>query len=125
MRCPACRFRFFRCLSCRLGADLVARLKQLWTPVEHRPAYKLPERTIAQRVNDIIGEQCGVSDEEIAAASTLEELGSADSLEAMEICIALEEEFDIEISDEEFERLHSLQELRDFVEAFTLTAFTG
>ena len=79
----------------------------------------MPERTIAQRVNDIIGAQFGVSDEEIAAANTLEELGSADSLEAMEICIALEEEFDIEIADEEFEQLHSLQELRDFVETFT------
>ena len=75
----------------------------------------MPERTIAQRVDDVIGAQFGVSDEEIAAASTLEELGS-DSLEEIELCIALEEEFNIEISDEKFERLHSLQELRDFVE---------
>ncbi len=57
--------------------------------------------TIEERVKKIIGEQLGVKQEEVTNnASFVEDLG-ADSLDTVELVMALEEEFDTEIPDEE------------------------
>ncbi len=60
--------------------------------------------TIEERVKKIIGEQLGVKQEEVTNnASFVEDLG-ADFLDTVELVMALEEEFDTEIPDEEAEK---------------------
>lgn len=60
---------------------------------------------IEERVKKIIVEQLGVKEEEVKAeASFVDDLG-ADSLDTVELVMALEEEFDTEIPDEEAEKL--------------------
>ncbi len=61
--------------------------------------------TTDERVKKIIVEQLGVKEEEVVnSASFVDDLG-ADSLDTVELVMALEEEFDIEIPDEEAEKL--------------------
>ena len=65
--------------------------------------------TIEERVKKIIGEQLGVKQEEVTNnASFVEDLG-ADSLDTVELVMALEEEFDTEIPDEEAEKITTVQ----------------
>ena len=68
--------------------------------------------TIEERVKKIIGEQLGVKQEEVTNnASFVEDLG-ADSLDTVELVMALEEEFDTEIPDEEAEKITTVQAQR-------------
>ncbi len=64
--------------------------------------------SIKDRVKEIVCEQLGVSAEEVTPeASFIEDLG-ADSLDIVELVMALEEEFDIEIPDEDAERIQTI-----------------
>ena len=61
------------------------------------------------RVNKIVDEQLGVKEEEVKAeASFVDDLG-ADSLDTVELVMALEEEFETEIPDEEAEKITTVQ----------------
>ncbi|AOM40468.1 MULTISPECIES: acyl carrier protein [Enterobacterales] len=72
--------------------------------------------TIDERVKKIIVEQLGVKEEEVVnTASFVDDLG-ADSLDTVELVMALEEEFDIEIPDEEAEKITTVQAAIDYVE---------
>ncbi|NNL67330.1 MAG: acyl carrier protein [Myxococcales bacterium] len=65
---------------------------------------------LEERVTEIIMEQLGVSREEIRPeASFIDDLG-ADSLDIVELVMAMEEEFDIEIPDEEAEKIQTIQD---------------
>lgn len=65
--------------------------------------------SIEERVKKIIVEQLGVKEEDVKPeASFVEDLG-ADSLDTVELVMALEEEFDIEIPDEEAEKITTVQ----------------
>ena len=71
--------------------------------------------TIEERVKKIIGEQLGVKQEEVTNnASFVEDLG-ADSLDTVEQVMALEEEFDTEIPDEEAEKITTVQAAIDYI----------
>ncbi|EIL6002213.1 TPA: acyl carrier protein [Escherichia coli] len=71
--------------------------------------------TIEERVKKIIGEQLGVKQEEVTNnASFVEDLG-ADSLGTVELVMALEEEFDTEIPDEEAEKITTVQAAIDYI----------
>ena len=71
--------------------------------------------TIEERVKKIIGEQLGVKQEEVTNnASFVEDLG-ADSLDTVEPVMALEEEFDTEIPDEEAEKITTVQAAIDYI----------
>ncbi|ECW0627854.1 acyl carrier protein [Salmonella enterica subsp. enterica serovar Typhimurium] len=71
--------------------------------------------TIEERVKKIIGEQLGVKQEEVTNnASFVEDLG-ADSLDTVELAMALEEEFDTEIPDEEAEKITTVQAAIDYI----------
>ena len=71
--------------------------------------------TIEERVKKIIGEQLGVKQEEVTNnASFVEDLG-ADSLDTVELVMALEEEFDTEIPDEEAEKITTVQAAIDYI----------
>jgi len=72
------------------------------------------EQTIS-RVRALISESLGVSDEEITpSASFIEDLG-ADSLDIVELVMAIEKEFDIEISDDDAERIATVQDAIDYI----------
>ncbi len=75
--------------------------------------------TVEQRVKKIVVEQLGVKEEEvIAEASFVDDLG-ADSLDTVELVMALEEEFECEIPDEEAEKITTVQQAIDYVTAHT------
>jgi len=73
--------------------------------------------TIEERVKKITVEQLGVSEDEVKTeASFVDDLG-ADSLDTVELVMALEEEFDTEIPDEEAEKITTVQAAIDYVTA--------
>lgn len=70
---------------------------------------------IEQRVKDIIVEQLGVKREQVnEGASFIDDLG-ADSLDTVELVMALEEEFNIEIPDEEAEKIQTVGEAVNYI----------
>jgi acyl carrier protein len=75
--------------------------------------------TIVERVTKLVCEQLGVKEEEVTPeASFVEDLG-ADSLDTVELVMALEEEFETEIPDEEAEKITTVKEAIDYIEANT------
>ena len=71
---------------------------------------------VAQKVKQIIAEQLGVKIEEVTdTASFVDDLG-ADSLDTVELVMALEEEFGIEIPDEDAEKMTSVGEAVRYIE---------
>ena len=71
--------------------------------------------SIEERVKKIVCEQLGVKEDEVkATASFVDDLG-ADSLDTVELVMALEEEFDLEIADEEAEKISTVQEAVDYI----------
>lgn len=75
--------------------------------------------SIEERVKAIIVDQLGVNPEDVKPeASFVEDLG-ADSLDTVELVMALEEEFETEIPDEEAEKISTVQSAIDYVKAHT------
>ena len=71
--------------------------------------------SVEERVQKIVCEQLGVSPEEVKlAASFIVDLG-ADSLDTVELVMAFEEEFEIEIPDEEAEEISTVQNAVDYI----------
>ena len=71
--------------------------------------------SIEERVKKIIIEQLGVSEDEVSEeASFVDDLG-ADSLDTVELVMALEEEFECEIPDEEAENITTVKQAMDYV----------
>ena len=73
--------------------------------------------SIEDRVKKIVVEQLGVKAEEVQNNSSFTEDLGADSLDTVELVMALEEEFDTEIPDEEAEKITTVQEAIDYVNA--------
>jgi acyl carrier protein len=70
---------------------------------------------IEARVKKIVVEQLGVKDEEVTAdASFVDDLG-ADSLDTVELVMALEEEFETEIPDEDAEKIFTIKHAVDYI----------
>ena len=73
--------------------------------------------TVETQVNAIVAEQLGVKLEQVTNnASFVDDLG-ADSLDTVELVMALEEEFETEIPDEDAEKITSVQQAIDYVTA--------
>ncbi|BCA55866.1 acyl carrier protein (ACP) [Nitrospira japonica] len=71
--------------------------------------------TVDERVKKIIAEQLGVEEDEVTSeASFVEDLG-ADSLDTVELVMALEEEFGIEIPDEDAEKILTVGKALDYI----------
>jgi acyl carrier protein len=74
---------------------------------------------VEERIRAIIAEQLEVQEDEVVPeASFADDLG-ADSLDLVELVMAMEEEFGIEITDEEAERIQSVQDAINFIEERT------
>ena len=70
---------------------------------------------IAEKIKKIISEQLNVSEEDVVPeASFVDDLG-ADSLDQVELIMAMEEEFDLSISDEDAEKIATVQNAIDFI----------
>ena len=75
--------------------------------------------SIQERVKKIVVEQLGVSEDQVTAdASFVDDLG-ADSLDTVELVMALEEEFDAEIPDDEAEKITTVKQAVQFIQANT------
>ncbi|MGJ8643061.1 MAG: acyl carrier protein [Luteolibacter sp.] len=76
----------------------------------------MSDKTIAERVKEIIVDQLGVSADQVTTeAKFVEDLG-ADSLDTVELVMALEEEFDVEVPDDEAEKLQAVKDVVTFIE---------
>jgi acyl carrier protein len=69
-----------------------------------------------ERLKKIIVEQLGVDEEEVTPQASFVEDLNADSLDLVELIMSLEEEFGMEISDEDAEKIQKVQDAVDFIE---------
>ena len=78
--------------------------------------------SVEQRVKEIICEQLGVSEEQVTPeASFIEDLG-ADSLDIVELVMALEEEFGLDIPDEDADKLKTVGDAMEYLKSHATTS---
>ena len=73
--------------------------------------------SVEQRVKKIVAEQLGVNEADVKNESTFVDDLGADSLDTVELVMALEEEFECEIPDDEAEKITSVQQAVDYIKA--------
>ncbi|OQY09833.1 MAG: acyl carrier protein [Fusobacteriia bacterium 4572_132] len=72
---------------------------------------------LLDQVKEVVVEQLGVEEEQVVeTASFIDDLG-ADSLDTVEMIMALEEEFEIEIPDDEAEKLKTVRDVMEYIQA--------
>ena len=72
--------------------------------------------TISDRLKKIIVDQLGVDESEVVPSASFVEDLNADSLDLVELIMSLEEEFKLQISDEDAEKITTVQEAEDYIE---------
>ena len=72
--------------------------------------------TVSERLRNIIVEQLGVEESEVVPSASFVEDLNADSLDLVELIMSLEEEFKLQISDEDAEKITTVQEADDYIE---------
>lgn len=83
----------------------------------HSDGLEMSDMTIEERVKKIIVDMLGVNPEDVVpSASFVNDLG-ADSLDTVELVMALEEEFETEIPDEEAEQINTVQAAIDYIKS--------
>jgi acyl carrier protein len=75
--------------------------------------------SVEERVKQIVVEQLGVSEDEVSGDSSFVDDLGAHSLDTVELVMALEEEFNGEIPDEEAEKITTVQQAIDYINAHT------
>lgn len=70
---------------------------------------------VEERVKKIVSDQLGKSTDEIESDSSFVDDLGADSLDTVELVMALEEEFDLEIADEDAEKISTVNEAVDYI----------
>ena len=73
--------------------------------------------SIEQKVMELVVDQLGVSAEEVKPESSFVETLGADSLDLTELIMAMEEEFDIEIDDEDAQKIITVQDATNYIKA--------
>lgn len=71
--------------------------------------------TINERLKRIISEQLGVDESQVTPEASFEEDLNADSLDLVELIMSLEEEFGVEISEEEAEKIRTVGDAEEFI----------
>ena len=72
--------------------------------------------SISERLKKIIVDQLGVDENEVVPSASFVEDLNADSLDLVELIMSLEEEFKLQISDEDAEKITTVQEADDYIE---------
>ena len=72
--------------------------------------------TVFERVRAIVVEQLGVEEDEVVPGASFVDDLNADSLDLVELIMSLEEEFGTEISDEDAEKIRTVQDAADYIE---------
>lgn len=72
--------------------------------------------TVSERLKKIIVDQLGVDESEVVSSASFVEDLNADSLDLVELIMSLEEEFKLQISDEDAEKITTVQEAEDYIE---------
>jgi acyl carrier protein len=72
--------------------------------------------SVNERLKKIIVDQLGVDESEVVPSASFVEDLNADSLDLVELIMSLEEEFKIQISDEDAEKITTVQEAEDYIE---------
>jgi acyl carrier protein len=72
--------------------------------------------TVSERLKKIIVDQLGVDESEVIPSASFVEDLNADSLDLVELIMSLEEEFKLQISDEDAEKITTVQEADDYIE---------
>jgi acyl carrier protein len=72
--------------------------------------------TVSERLKKIIVDQLGVDESEVIPSASFVEDLNADSLDLVELIMSLEEEFKLQISDEDAEKITTVQEAEDYIE---------
>ena len=72
--------------------------------------------TVSERLKKIIVDQLGVDESEVIPGASFVEDLNADSLDLVELIMSLEEEFKLQISDEDAEKITTVQEADDYIE---------
>ena len=72
---------------------------------------------IEQRVKKIVSEQLGANEADVKSSSSFVDDLGADSLDTVELVMALEEEFEMEIPDEDAEKIITIQDAIDYIES--------
>lgn len=72
---------------------------------------------VVQKVQDIIAESLGVKRSEVVSSASFIDDLNADSLDIVELVMTIEKEFDIEIPDDEAERIRTVQDAIDYIKA--------
>lgn len=75
----------------------------------------MDQGSIEERVRHIISEQLGVDEASVTPNASFEEDLNADSLDLVELIMSLEEEFGVEISEEEAEKIHTVGDAVEYV----------
>ena len=71
--------------------------------------------TVASRVQDVVSDKLGVEKSEVVPSASFTEDLNADSLDLVELIMAFEEEFDIEITDEDAEKMRTVSDVVKYV----------
>jgi acyl carrier protein len=71
--------------------------------------------TVSERLKKIIVDQLGVDESEVVPSASFVEDLNADSLDLVELIMSLEEEFKLQISDEDAEKITTVQEADDYI----------
>ena len=72
--------------------------------------------TVSERLKNIIVEQLGVEESEVVPSASFTEDLNADSLDLVELIMSLEEEFKLQISDEDAEKITTVGETEEYIE---------
>jgi acyl carrier protein len=72
--------------------------------------------TVSERLKKIVVDQLGVDESDVVPSASFVEDLNADSLDLVELIMSLEEEFKLQISDEDAEKITTVQEAEDYIE---------
>jgi acyl carrier protein len=97
--------------------DWAASEPDIGVPGEHRRKMFMAATAVADKVKQIIVEQLGVDEGQVdPSASFVDDLG-ADSLDIVELVMAFEEAFDLDIPDEDAEKIKTVKDAIDYIES--------
>ena len=106
----------FNSFTCDAVPGLVLQPSDLLRATNTNRTNFMAEKSIEEKVKDIIVEQLGVNPEQVTPqASFIEDLG-ADSLDIVELVMAFEEEFGVEVPDEDAEKLQTVGDVIKYIE---------